>query len=147
MTIKEKKEYAFLAYTRTEMTQAEIAAKTHVQRKTIGDWIKKGNWEVFKGNIIITKAYLLRDFYLQLVDLNTDIKSREEGKRHANASESDSLSKITASIKNLETETDIATIVDVCIAINDWLQVIDFEKAKEWTTIMDSFVKERLKKY
>lgn len=147
LTNRDKKEWAKLLFLKTDMTQDEIATKVGVQRKTIWQWKEKEKWDILKGNFIITKEQELRRIYFQINELNTSIEQRDEGKRFATSKEADILSKLSAAAKQLESETSIAEIVDVFVAFSTWLSEIDFEKARDWVSIQDAFIKDRLKKY
>ena len=75
---------------------------------------------------------------------NKDIASRPT--KYANSKEADAFKKLTAAIKDLETETNIADIVQVARLFINFLLVQDATQAKTVTTLFDAFIKERLKK-
>lgn len=145
MTREQKKEYAQVLYLKTNYTQKDIAARVGVTEKTLGKWIKEGDWEMLKSSLIITKEQELRRMYHQLNELNNDIASREEGKRYASSKEADVLSKLAAAIKSLERDTTVADVIDVFIDFSNWLKEADFEMAQSFLGLQDDFIKHKLK--
>lgn len=59
--------------------------------------------------------------------------------------EADIISKLTAAINKLETETSIAEIVEVSKRIIQFVQKIDFEFSKKLTNYVDVFIIENMK--
>ena len=147
LSAKEKKDWAKLLYLKTDLTQEQISEKVGVQRKTLWSWKEKENWDIHKGSLVITKEQELRRFYMQINELNTDIESREPGKRYASSKEADTLTKLSAAAKNLETETSIAQIIDVFIAFNEFIKEVDYNQMKAIVELEDAFIKTRLKRY
>ena len=94
-----------------------------------------------RKSLLTARQEELRNLYDQLSELNTSIKNKEEGNRYADSKEADVQRKITASIRELETETSIAEVVDVFMKFSEYIQKIDFDKAKEMLVYQDSFVK------
>lgn len=144
-TLKQKKEYAQVLYLKTPYTQKEIAVRVGVTEKTLGKWIKEGDWEMLKSSLIITKEQELRRMYHQLNELNNNIAGRTEGERYATSKEADIISKLSAAIKSLERDTSIADVVDVFIDFSNWLKEADFEMAQKFIGLQDEFVKHKLK--
>lgn len=142
---KQKKEWAEQLYTRQGLTQKEIAIKVGATEKTISDWKTKGKWDNLKASLSVTKAEQLQNVYAQMNELNNYIREKEEGKRFASTSEADTLSKLAATAKNLESEASIADIVDTFVSFNEFIRTIDLEKAKEIIALQDAFIKTRLK--
>lgn len=143
--IKQKKEWAKLLFLKEQMTQKEIAAKVNVAEKTLSKWIKAEDWNQLKASITITKEESLRRFYMQVNEINDLIASREPGSRFPSSKESDVLVKLTATIKNLETETSIADVIEVFKKFIHFLRPISLEKAQEFIEFQDMFIKSILK--
>lgn len=146
----QKKEFAKLIYLKENLTQKEIAIRAGVTEKTIGGWIKgnskKGDpgWEILKSSIIVTKEEELRRIYLQINELNTLIFSREVGKRFAVSSEADTLAKLAATARNLETDTSVTEVIEVARAVLSFVRKDDLVKAQELSAIFDAFIKTKL---
>jgi len=141
LTNAQKKDWAKLIYLKENLTQKEIANRVGVTEKTLSKWANEGNWEQLKSSVIITKSEELSRIYMQLNEINTFIFSKKEGERFASSKEADILSKLTASARNLETETSIAEAMDVFRKFINWLRAIDLDKAKDVIMLQDAFIK------
>jgi transposase len=145
LTNKQKREWAELLYTRQGLTGKEIAAKVGATESSVSKWKADGHWDNLKASLSVTKSEQLLNIYAQLNELNEHIKNKEEGKRFANASEADTLSKLASTAKSLETETSISEVVNTFVGFNDWLRSIDVIKAKEFIPLQDEYIKTLLK--
>lgn len=146
LTLQQKREWAQLLYTRENKLQKEIAEKVGVSAQTINKWVQKYNWDKLKQSMLITREEQLRRLYMQLDELNTFIMGREEGQRFANSKEADAISKLAVAIRTLESEANIADIVEVSKRFLNWLRAISPEKAREIAAISDDFIREMLKR-
>lgn len=99
LTSRQKKDFARTIYLNEELTHAEIAERVGVKRQTVSRWVGEGNWERYKVSITMTREEQLKNLYLQLAELNNAINGRPEGERFASTAESDTIAKITGSIK------------------------------------------------
>lgn len=145
MAIKDKKDWAKLLFVRENLTQKEISKKVGVTEKTMSSWVNKESWDKLRKSLIVTKEEQLRRFYDQMDELNRNILTREEGKRYSNSKEADTLNKLATAVKKLEMEASIADTIEVSKRFLNWLRQVDFEKAKEVSTLLDAFVKEKLR--
>jgi DNA-binding XRE family transcriptional regulator len=146
MTSKEKQEYAFLLYTKHDaLTQEEIAEKVGVHKNTISRWKDKGAWDQVRETLLTTRHEQLRRLYMQLKELNDHIMGKEEGQRFANKSEADSLTQITRSIKNLEQDMSVGTVIDVFIPFLEFVSKMDGELAKRIVEMQDSYIKNMMR--
>lgn len=146
LTLKQKREWAELLFTREGMLQKEIAVKVNVSPQTITKWVHKYKWEKLKQSMLITREEQLRRLYMQLDELNTYIMKREEGQRFANSKEADSISKLAVAIRTLESEANIADVVEVFKRFLNWLRGISPQKAQEMGAITDDFIRDILKR-
>lgn len=137
----QKKEWAKVLYLRENLLQKEIAQKVGCTEKTLSIWIKAGNWDMLKSSIIVTKEEELRRIYLQINELNTHIFSRDEGARFANTKEADTLTKLTAAARCLETDTSIADVIEVCMNVCNFIKKDDLEKSQEISSYFESYIK------
>ena len=142
----QKKELAKLLFINERLTQKEICVRVDVSEKTLSKWVNAEDWKRLRQSLIITKEEQLRRIYEQIDELNVAISQREQGKRYANSKEGDTLAKLTASAKNLETEASVSDIISVSKKFLNWLSPVDLDKAKEFANYMDSFIKEQLKR-
>ena len=140
-----KRDHAKLIYLSENVTQKDIAARVGVSEKTISKWVNEGVWENLKVAVVVTKEQELRRLYFQVKELNDAIELRDKGSRYPNSKEADTLNKLTASIRAMETEAGVAYVVEVAKQLIEWLRPQDFEKAKELTVIFDGFINHKLK--
>lgn len=144
LTNQQKKEWAQLLFTNGDSTQKDIALKVGVSEKTMCKWVKEGNWEDLRKSLLTTKNEILRNLYNLLDKISTKLKEEES---IGNSKIADMYVKYTAAIKNLETETSIAEIVEVARMFVNWLQNVDPQFALLVLNHFDSFIKERLKRF
>ncbi len=141
LNLKQKREWAELLFARTQMTQKEIAEKVGVTEKTMGDWKNKHNWEQLRTSYFLTKGQELQRIYGQISALNDMISERDHGHQFATAKEADTISKLAAAARQLETDVSISDVVDVFIGFIDWLRENDFNQAKDVSELMDNYIK------
>ena len=139
-----KKELAKSLYMNGNYTQEEIADKVAVSRQTVARWMKSENWEELKASITISPAQILAGLNRQIVEINNNINDREPGQRFATIQEADTLVKLAAAIKKIETDAGIAEVVAVGIRFTNWLRQTDIDKAKDVSNLYDSFIKSQL---
>jgi hypothetical protein len=82
---------------------------------------------------------------MQLRELNDAIMKRPEGERYVSNKEADTLTKLTAAIRTLETECSLSDKISVTRRFLDWLRKFDLPKAQEFSDLFDAFIKESLK--
>jgi transcriptional regulator with XRE-family HTH domain len=147
-TMLQKQEHAKLLYTVQGVTvQKELAERVGVSAQTINKWVNADEklWDRMRESILITKEAEIRRLYMQLTELNDVIMSREKGKRFANSKEADVLSKLSKSIKEMETETSLAEVMEVLKNFLVFVRQQDVELSKTITTLADQFIKSHIK--
>ena len=144
LTSQQKKDYARTLYLKDNLTQQGIADKVGVSRQTIIRWMAAGQWEKLKVGITLGREQQIANLHRQVMELNNLILSRPEGERFANPAEADTLGKLAAAIKKMETEVGIADLVNVGMRFIEWIRPIDLDKAKEITVLWDKFIKDNL---
>ena len=92
----------------------------------------------------LSREQQISNLHRQVMELNNVILSRPEGERYATAPEADTLGKLAAAIKKMETDVGIADLVSVGIRFIEWIRPIDLDKAKEVTILWDKFIKDQL---
>lgn len=143
LTIEQKKDYARQLYLGdSSITQAEIADRVGVSKKTICKWVKDGKWEELQTSLLVDKEVQLARLYRQLKNWNDAVENRKEGEQFLLSKEADAVVKITASIKNLETETNIA---EKMAAGKEFLSFVrktsGFEMSKEVAKLFNAYIK------
>jgi transposase-like protein len=146
LTNKQKREWAEQLITQQGYSQKEAAAKVGVSTVTMNKWYAKYKWEELKQSLLVTRQSQLKRLYMQMDELTTAIMGREEGKRFANSKEADTLNKLGATIKTLETDASIADVVEVSKRFLNFLRSYAPDKAIEVAGMFDEFVKHLLKK-
>ena len=144
LTTKQKKEWAKTLYLKENLTQQEIADKVGVARQTVIRWVQKEKWEELKTSLTLTREEQIANLYRQVAEINGVIVQRPEGERFANSKEADILGKLAAAINKMETDVGIKDICEVGTKFADWLRMVDLERAKEFVSLYDAFIKDRL---
>ena len=109
LTRQQQKDYAKQLYlNEAGITQAEVADRVGVSKNTICKWAAEGRWEELKTSLLPGQDVQLARLYKQLAQWNDNVERREDGQQFLLSKEADAVVKITAAIKNLETETNTA---------------------------------------
>lgn len=143
MTSAQKKELAKVLFVTERLQQKEIAERVGVTPQTVSRWVTREGWEKLRASISMTKEEQLKALYRQIEELNNDIAQRSE-RRYPTTAESDIISKVSAAIKNLETEVGVSEIVSVFSAFTRWIKSYDLERAQSLAPLFDDFIKSRL---
>jgi transposase-like protein len=135
-SIADKQYIAKILYTSQQLDQKVVAKRIGIAEKTMSKWVNQFNWKSLRNRLLVSKEEVLNNLYQQIEELNTSIRSKPEGKRYGDSKESDTLIKLTASIRNMETDLAIADLVESGIRFIKHLQKIgaaeDVIKVTEW---------------
>lgn len=145
LTNKQKKEWAYTEYVINNLSQKEVAEKVDISTVTMNKWVREGNWDELRRQMLVTREKQLSRLYAQFDELTRAIETRPQGERYANSKEADTLNKLTSSIRTLETEASIADIVEVSKRLLNWLRPVNAAKAIEVSGIFNDFIKHSLK--
>lgn len=122
------------------MTQAEVAKRSGVSNKSVNTWIKKDKWDELRISLLTTKEEQLVSLYRQLDALKKDIELRE--KKWPTTPEGDLISKLTSSIKNLESDTSLAEKMETGKEFLRFVRKVDdFELSNRLANLFDAFIK------
>jgi hypothetical protein len=142
----QKKEWAKLLYkTDANITQKEIAAKVVATENTIGKWIKDEGWEQLRQSHLQSRDAQLFDLNQQWNELNSFIKKKKAGERFPDVKEADILIKISASIKNLQTEVDLQGVMEAGKGFVNFVRKADFANVQLAAKLFDGYIKSLLK--
>ena len=141
---KEERNYAQILYTNEHLTAKEVAKRVGVTQKTIGKWIKEGNWDKLRKSLLITKQQQISLFYNQLDALNKAIGESEQG--YPTAQQANSISQITAAIQKLEVETSVGQTVEVARDFINYVREYDLDAAKSITAHFDGYIQSKINK-
>jgi len=67
---------AKILFINDDVSQKEIAERLTLTEKTVGRWVKEGNWEKEKTSLLVTKESQITSLYSQLQSVNDEIKTR-----------------------------------------------------------------------
>lgn len=145
LTNKQKKEWAYTEYVVNNLSQKEVAEKVGTSTVTMSKWVREGNWDELRRQMLVTREKQLTRLYAQFDELTRVIEKRPEGERYANSKEADTLNKLTSSIRSLETDASVADVVEVSKRLLNWLRKHNSTKAMEVSAIFNDFIKSILK--
>lgn len=145
-SIAQKKEHAKLLYTVEGLTVGkELAERVGVSPQTISKWINSEDWEMIRASLIMTRESELRRLYRRLTFLNDTIEERETNeKKPITNSEADTLVKISASIKNMETDVSVSEAIQVLKDFINFVRSSNLALAKSMTVEADHYIKSLL---
>jgi uncharacterized protein YjcR len=143
LSLEQKKDFSKnLYFNNQNINQKELASRVGVSVVTMNKWFKDEKWDTLQKSLLLSKSEILADYYEQLRAAKESVKMREEGKRFMSSKEADAVVKITAAIKNLETETNIADKVEVG---KDFLafirKITTFEDSNKIAKLFDTYIK------
>lgn len=131
----QEKEYAKILYVNEKLTQKEISERVGVTEKTVGKWIEVGGWNKLRESLLATKPYNIDLMYQSLTALNESFIGKVP-----TSSQLDSVSKLTASIKNLETDLGLGEIFTVGQSFIQWVRLNQPDKVKEVYNLFDAYI-------
>src|SRR3954469_21161888 len=97
----EQQQQAQNLYFQSCLSQRQIAAALHVDRKTIYNWMTEGNWQQLKRSTVHIPAKLTEQYYYMLSNMNDEILSRGH-QPYPLTNEAENLRKVSVVIKNLK---------------------------------------------
>lgn len=143
--IESKKYLAKILYTREQLEGKVVAQRVGVAEKTISKWVTDGNWKALRNRLLVSKDQQLNLLYEQLEKLNEQIQASEEG--FASTREADIIIKLTAAIRNLENDLNIADLVESGIRFVKFTQSTEsFETTQHMMELWNSFLQAQMKR-
>lgn len=142
-----QKDFARTLYlTDSTATQKEIAQRTGVSEQTLSKWVNADGWDKLRRSKLASRQNALSNAYDQLENLNRVIMAREEDQRFANAKEADTIVKLSAAIRQLETQLSVADVMDIGMHFVQHVRQVAPEKTQDVLDLYDSFIKATLKR-
>lgn len=141
MTNVQKKEIAGILYLQGNLTQQEVAEKVGVSRRTVGTWATAGKWEEMKAGLTMTREQQIINLQRQIAEINNLIAERPAGERFATPAEAATIAKLSAAIDKLEKDAGLKDLISSATRFLVWLRAMDVNKAKEFGTLWDQFIR------
>lgn len=146
MKTSDKQYLAKILFTTQKLDQKIVAEKVGVSERTMSEWVNKFGWKKLRNRLLVGKEQILSDLYEELEEMNEAIRTKPKGKRYSDPKQADTKVKLTASIRNLETELSIA---DLVAAGSKFLKHLQTRKrfdllnafAEEWNDLIHSSLK------
>lgn len=120
ITIDDKRALAKSLFVNDRLDQKVVATRVKVSERTMGKWVKEGNWKLLRKRLLLAKDNLINTYYEHLEHLNKKIEESKQG--HGDTKQADIMIKYTAAIKNLETDLAIQDLVESGIRFIKHLQ-------------------------
>jgi len=147
ITISDKQYLAKILFTREQLDQKVVAKKVNVSEKTMSKWVNEFQWKNLRKRLLVSKEEVLNNLYEQMEELNNSIRKKNEGQRYGNTKEADIQIKLTASIRNLETDLSIADLVESGIRFIKHLQKVGtIDQVMEISDLWNSFLQVSIKR-
>ncbi|MBA3830150.1 MAG: hypothetical protein H0X33_14520 [Taibaiella sp.] len=144
LTTAQKKELAEILFMQNDLQQKEIAEKVGVSQQTMTAWVAANDraWDKKRQSMLTSKNIILRRLY-KILD-NESVKMDDAG---GEAKDADKIVKLTAAIRNLETDTGIGELMEAGKQFINFLRNADPTLSLHVTNQYDTFIKERLKRF
>lgn len=133
---------AYDLYCNTQLSQKDIAKVAGISAVQLNKWVKGNNWELDKTTQQVTAERVIRELYSNISDIHREAK---EGKRKLTPAETDSIVKITASIKSLRKRYDLSSYHSILRECLEYMNKADNETAKLFAPKMLEFLREKSK--
>ncbi len=108
-----QKDLAHTLFLNTNKTQDQIAEQVGVTPQTLSKWVIAGNWHLLRSARQVTRPQLVRQYLLQLNELNNIIAERPEAERIPSPAETDQMAKLAKLVESLDKETSLMDYVHV----------------------------------
>jgi hypothetical protein len=97
--------------------------------------------------LLVGKEEILNGLYEEMQEMQEYIKNKDAGERYSDSKMADAKLKITASIRNLETELAIADLVESGIRFIKYLQQVGtLQQVMEFSDLWNGFIQQSIKK-
>ncbi len=146
ISIPDKLYIAKILFTREKLDQKTVAKRVRVSEVTMSKWVNEFNWKKLRNRLVVGKEQILNDMYDELEEMQNHIRNKKEGERFSDNKEADIKIKLTASIRNLETDLAIGDLVESGIRFIKHLQVKGtIEQVMEISELWNQFIQESIK--
>ena len=140
------KDQARLVYIHEGLTnQKELAKRIGVGEKTIGVWIKEGNWKKYQRNFLLTREEQMANLLEELTEINESIKKQPEGQRFADAKTAQIRRQLIKDIKDLETKAQLPEIISAMTQFVSFIRKTNLKEAQQISHSVQAFIKSKLR--
>jgi hypothetical protein len=115
-------------------------------RRQVSKWVNENDsaWKRERQRLLISKQDQLNSFYSQLEKLNEQI---EDGDGIPDTKQADIQIKLTAAIRNLETDLAIADIIESGMRFIKHIQLVGtLDQVKDFADLWNSFIQIEIRK-
>jgi predicted DNA-binding protein YlxM (UPF0122 family) len=138
----DKHQQAYTLYFQTDLTQVEIAKLLDVDRRTVHNWLKEGNWRQLKKSAQHIPSKLVEQFYYMLANLNQEILGRPQ-QPYPLTHEVEQLRKLCISIRHLKNRQTINENIESFTNLAEVISYKDPELAQQLRPHIQSYIKNR----
>lgn len=147
VSMSDKQYLAKILYTREKLDSKIVAKKVGVSENTMSKWVNEFNWKMLRNQLLVGKQEILAGFYEELGEMQTALKKKAIGERFSDSKMADAKLKLTASIRNLETELAIGDLVESGMRFIKHLQMVGTtSQVMEVADLWNSFILASTKK-
>jgi transposase len=123
-------------------TRKEIAEQLHVREKTVGDWVRAGNWEALRTQRVTSKDSAvanLQQLISELTQQRLDMQQNDKADASEKARLTDEISKHSKTLSELREEGEVT--LNARVVVMQWIftemerehpklfaQLIDFQE-------------------
>ena len=140
LSYDQKREWAKTLYTKENKAIVDIALIVVADEVIVRSWIQDGSWDQVKRSLLISKTTQLENLYTAMEIVTNRMATEPEPAKIIKDLEL--VTKYTAAIKNLESETGVPYIVQVAEVFTTWLLRRDPGLSRTVTTFFDAFIRE-----
>ncbi len=133
------KKYARTLYTELGRNIKETARELCEDEATIRSWIQEGEWDLVRQSNSISKQGMIRFLYR----LSDQLKEKMSADETINPKDVDLLQKYASTIKTLDTENSVYSLIEAAELFITWLYQRNMSLAQTVTKQFDRFIKER----
>lgn len=133
-----KREIARRLYTKAGDDVPSISAMLEITESETNTWLEEGKWPLARRSRMADREQQVDRLYEILKTITDGIESG-----NGTAKDADNLQKITASIRNLEQDKSVSSIIGPAEEFITWLYKKDVSAAQDFTSRFDQFIKQK----
>ena len=138
----EKHQQAYNLYFQTDLSQEQIAKLLDVDRRTIHNWLKEGNWRQLKKSADHIPSKIAEQFYYMLANLNHEVLSRAH-QPYPLTHEGEQMRKISVCIRHIKNRQTINESIEAFTHLAEIISHKDPELATKLRPHIQSYIKDR----